>query len=175
MTTTPVAPDRSTAALLDLLESSHGAICQTLERFDIETEEADEILDELAMVLAHRFDQLSDPRRWLLSTLERRCLLSLHHRRETLARRTELEIEEWLDVHPEALREQRHQQLQELIDRLPRASQRVLRRRWPLEEDIPIAAPPPPAAIGPSGRRIDPILRCLHQLLHTALDRCVDA
>lgn len=62
----------STAALNDLVDQSRTEIDDLITRHKISDEQADLVIDQTLEVMWYRWDKISQPRYWLVKTLERR-------------------------------------------------------------------------------------------------------
>lgn len=72
--TQPPRGTRRSEPIVDLLYRLRGEVGQVLWAFRLDERAAEEILGEIFLMLAYRWDRIANRERWLLVTLERSCL-----------------------------------------------------------------------------------------------------
>ncbi len=70
----PVGDSRGEEQIVELLRRLRPEIEVILGAFEVPEDDAAEILQEVIVVLAYRWDRVSDSAAWLLVALRRRCL-----------------------------------------------------------------------------------------------------
>lgn len=65
-----------------LVETNRPEIVERLERYPLDADQVDAVLDRALLTLALQWKRMSDRRRWLLREIDRLCLLAIERRRE---------------------------------------------------------------------------------------------
>ena len=117
-----------------LLRSCREDMVRLLARYHIPHEDAEDLLQETFVALVFKWDNIRNPKAWLLSTLRNRCSLYWRRKRDDLYEAVD---EALLDTvarpldPPQAQTELRHD-LNLAISRLPSRYQDLLRLRYGL-------------------------------------------
>ena len=164
-------PDRD--PLHELLQRTQPSLKQIFTRFRMPPDVVEEILEDCLMVLVYRYDQLAQPDRWLLRTVRFRCLRYWRQRRYELSMLVQGVIFRWLEDEScdEATRQQRREELERQLQKLPPRCRRILGEIFRL---VPPEGPIPPSLKNrvPRGGPYSPEsprVRCMNHLLRRLL------
>lgn len=123
--------DRSVEQLLTAVRPHTRRV---LSRYQIPTEDADDLLQETFVALVFKWRTIRNPEAWLLATLRNRCLIYWRQRQEEECEAVDTALLDLLagpQSPPQKVAELRHD-LNAVIARLPSACQAVLRIRYGL-------------------------------------------
>jgi len=71
---------RDDEPIVDLLRRLRDEIERVLSSFQLDEPEAEEVLQEILLMLIYRWDRIANRELWLLATLKRSCLRRAHER-----------------------------------------------------------------------------------------------
>jgi len=83
MTSYPPHGTRDDEPIVDLLRRLRGEVEQVLSSFQLDEQEAEEVLEEILGMLIYRWDRIANRELWLLATLKRSCLRRAHERQRS--------------------------------------------------------------------------------------------
>ncbi|HXU44851.1 MAG TPA: hypothetical protein VN783_04955 [Thermoanaerobaculia bacterium] len=130
-------------------------MAQILARYRIPVEDAERILEELFLTLHLKRETITQPDRWLLSSLKNRCLIFWRSRREQFCRALDLGLLSMLSSPevPASERADARVRIAALSSRLSASCRQRIERRYGLADADGICEPE---------ERLDPeMLRCL--------------
>lgn len=78
--TVPPHGTREDEPIVDLLRRLRGEIEHVLSSFRLDEPEAEEVLQEILLMLIYRWDRIANRELWFLATLKRSCLRRAHER-----------------------------------------------------------------------------------------------
>jgi DNA-directed RNA polymerase specialized sigma24 family protein len=78
--TIPPHGTRDDEPIVDLLRRLRGEIERVLSAFQLDERAAEEVLQEILLMLIYRWDRIANRELWLLATLKRSCLRRAHER-----------------------------------------------------------------------------------------------
>jgi DNA-directed RNA polymerase specialized sigma24 family protein len=78
--TIPPHGTRDDEPIVDLLRRLRGEIEHVLQSYQLDEHEAEEVLQEILLMLIYRWDRIANRELWLLATLKRSCLRRAHER-----------------------------------------------------------------------------------------------
>jgi RNA polymerase sigma-19 factor, ECF subfamily len=118
----------------DLLEQVKPKLTQILARYRIPAQDADDVLQEAFVTLAHKSQIIRSPEAWLVVTLRNRCLIYWRNRRKHFHQGVDAAILDLL-AEPQAPSQRRTElrcDLDKVVGRLPARCRSLLRLRYGL-------------------------------------------
>lgn len=118
----------------DVLERVRPRLEAVLRRYRVPPTDGEDLLQQVLVLMIHRWSSIESPDRWMVGTLRHHCLMYWRSRRRSLHQAVDQDLLEWL-ASPVAAPQERADFLRDVekaLARLPQKYQEVIRLRYAL-------------------------------------------